>query len=32
MMTNNVKITALGYHRLKVDNGVSKYIKANQSG
>jgi hypothetical protein len=32
MKTNNVKITALGYDWLKVDNGVSKYIKVDKGG
>jgi len=32
MKTNNMKITALGYDWLKVDNGVSKYIKVNKGG
>jgi len=32
MKTNNVKITALAYDRLKVDNGVSKYIKVDKGG
>ena len=32
MKTNNVKITALGCRRLKVDNGISKHIKVNKGG
>ena len=32
MKTNNVKITALGYDCLKVDNGLSKYIKVDKGG
>jgi hypothetical protein len=32
MKTNNVKISTLAYDRLKVDKGISKYIKVYQSG